>query len=71
MTTAKQIITIEVTVDIERFPLPETWDWSELARQLGGRASVRLFAAGQPQFEPGQRGDAACDTQTSDAMGVS
>lgn len=52
MTTAKQIITIEVFVDIDRIPLPENWDWNELTKELGGAARVNVLASGTPAFLP-------------------
>lgn len=52
MTFMKQIITLEVTVDIDRLPLPEQWDWNELAKELGGSARVNVLASGIPTIVP-------------------
>lgn len=52
MTIAKQIITLEFTIDIDRVPLPEHWDWDELTKQLEGAARVRVLATGAPEFPP-------------------
>lgn len=51
MTTVRQIITLEVEVDLDIIPIPEHWDWPEVAKQLGGSVSIEVLATGQPRFE--------------------
>ncbi len=49
-TRAKQIVVLEIEADLTKLPLPEEWDWDDIAQQLDGAATVRQIAAGQPEF---------------------